>query len=102
MALFFGKNARDSRQAPVLIRLFEMRSTNSSGFKTRAKFYKLLLVANSQMDNARMVVGRATVLIGVFNCGMCALNSLLRDWDVAARDGVQVKFEVLHFGLTCI
>lgn len=39
-----------------------------------------------------MVVSRATVLIGVFNGGMAGLNSLLRAWDVAARDCVQIGF----------
>ncbi len=36
------------------------------------------------------MVGRATVLIGVFNGGVTSLNSLLREWDIAARDSVEI------------
>jgi len=39
-----------------------------------------------------MVVGRATVLVGVLKSGMTGLNGLLRDGEIAARDGVQVAF----------
>lgn len=53
--------------------------------------FKLRFVANRQMDVGGMIVGRATVEIGVFNGGVTGLNSLLREWDVAARDGVQVR-----------
>jgi hypothetical protein len=43
-----------------------------------------------------MVVGRATELIGVFNGGVAGLNSLLREWEIAARDRVQIRLvEVL-------
>ena len=29
---------------------------------------------------------------------MSGLYSLLREWDIAARDGIEVRFEVLCFG----
>lgn len=38
-----------------------------------------------------MVFG-TTMEIGMFNGGMASLNSLLREWDVAARDCVQIGF----------
>lgn len=33
-----------------------------------------------------------TVSISVFNSGVAGLNSLLREWDIAATDGVQIRF----------
>lgn len=60
--------------------------------------FKASLVANGQVDEGGMMVGRATELIGVFNGGVAGLNSLLREWDVAARDGVQVRLLDLLLG----
>jgi len=61
------------------------------GLETRAQVLKPVLVANRQVDVGGMVVGRATVLIGVFNGGVGCLNGLVRDREIAARDGVQVR-----------
>lgn len=37
-----------------------------------------------------MVVGRTTVGVSVFKGSVASLNGLLREWEVAARDGVEV------------
>jgi hypothetical protein len=39
-----------------------------------------------------MLVDRTTVLVGVFNGGVAGLNCLLREGEIAARDGVQIAF----------
>jgi hypothetical protein len=51
---------------------------------------QLLLIANGEVDVRRVVIGRSAVLVGVLNGCMGSLNSLLREWDIAAGDGVQV------------
>ena len=48
------------------------------------------------MDQCGMVVGRATELESVLNGGVAGLNSLVREWEIAAGDRVQVRLaEVL-------
>jgi hypothetical protein len=102
VALVFGEQAGDGRQAPILVRLMEFRGWNSGFVQRRTQSFKRMLVAGRKIDVARMVVGRATELIGVFNSGVAGLNSLLREWEIAAGDRVQVRLEVLglHDGLT--
>jgi len=46
--------------------------------------------SDSQVQVRGVMVRRAAILVGVFNGGVASLNSLLREWDIAARDGVQV------------
>jgi hypothetical protein len=43
-----------------------------------------------------VVVGRATVLISMFKRGMTGLNSLLREWEIAARDAVEIVIYLRH------
>lgn len=87
---FLREAASDGGESPILIRFFELGCRDAKKRKASAQNFKLMLVANRQVDVGRVVVGRATELIGVFNGSMCRLNSLLREWDVAARDRVQV------------
>lgn len=68
----------------------ELGSGNSRKIQARTKLLQLALVLDGEMDVRRMVVRRPTELIGVFDAGMSGLNSLLREWEVAARDAVQV------------
>jgi len=57
-----------------------------------------LLVTNGQVDVGGVVVDRTTESVGVFKGGVAGLHSLLREWEIAAGDGVQVGlgFEVLQ------
>lgn len=90
MPLLFVEQARDSRQAPVLIGLVKLGRWDALLIQARTKLFKRVRVAAGQGDVGGMVVGRATVLIGVLDGGVAGLNSLLRDGEIAARDGVQV------------
>jgi hypothetical protein len=67
--------------------------------KRITQHFEANFIANRQVDITGMVIGWATKLVGVFDGGVGSLNGLLREWDIAARDGVQVRFEVLqlHF-----
>lgn len=86
MSLLLSKQAGYSREPPVLIGLAELRRDKSSVRETTAKKPQRMLITRSEMDIGGMVVVRATVLVGVFDCSVCCLNGLMRDWDVAARD----------------
>ena len=102
VTLLLGEQTGDGSQAPFLVGLMKLRGGNAHVVETRAKVLERVLVSTGQGDVGGMVVGRATVLVGVFNGGVTRLNGLLRDGDIAARDGVQVGFgrEVLHDSLT--
>lgn len=50
--------------------------------------FELKLVASGQVDIAGVVVGGATVEVSVLERGVSGLNSLLREGEIAARDGV--------------
>jgi hypothetical protein len=94
--LIFCEQAGDGREAPVLVRLMKFRGGNSGFVQRRTQSFKRMLVAGRKIDVARMVVGRATELESVFNGGVAGLNSLLREWEIAAGDRVQVRLaEVL-------
>ena len=102
MALLFGEQAGDGRQAPVLIGLVKLGGWDAQVIQAGAKILERVLVTASQGNVGGMMVGRATVLIGVLNGGVTGLNSLLRDGDIAARDGVQIGLGAgdLHDRLT--
>lgn len=55
------------------------------------KSFETELVANGQRDVAWVMVGRATEGVSVFNGGMAGLNGLVREWDIAAGDAVQIR-----------
>jgi hypothetical protein len=42
------------------------------------------------VDVGGMVVCRATIQVSVLDGCVCSLHGLLREWDVSARDGVEV------------
>lgn len=102
VSLLLGEQAGDGRQAPFLVGLVKLRGGNTFVVETRANTFESVLVSTGQGDVGGVMVGRATVLIGVFNSGVTGLNGLLRDGDIATRDGVQVGFagRDLHFDLT--
>ena len=68
----------------------ELGRLNPLLVQTRTELRQLVLIAGSQVDVRGVVVGRATVEVSVFNGRMASLNRLLREWEIAARDGVQV------------
>jgi len=63
----------------------------TGSLEARTKLLEPALVADREVDVGRVVVGRATVLVGVLNGSVGCLHCLLRDGDIAARDGVQVR-----------
>jgi hypothetical protein len=89
-AVLLREAAGDCGQTPIEVRFVELGGTNTVRMQASTQTLKLLLVPDREMNVAWVVVGRATVLIGVFDSRMCSLNSLLREWEIAARDRVQV------------
>jgi hypothetical protein len=103
VAVFFADHTRDRSEAEISVWLMELGCADALFVQRVPQTLKLLLVPDREMNVAWVVVGRATVLIGVFDSRMCSLNSLLREWEIAARDRVQVvlgKVLGLHDGLT--
>lgn len=99
MAVLLGHAARDRREAPVHVRLVELGGPDPRGVENVTELLKLLLVADRQVDVRRVVVGRATELVGVFESSVCCLDRLLREWEIAAGDGVEVAggdLQLLH------
>lgn len=88
MALGFIEATGDCCQAPVLVRFMELSGGDSGCLEARTKQFQVFLVACCQVNVRGMVVGRATVCVGVLHGGMAGLDSLLREWDVAARDAI--------------
>ena len=70
----------------------ELSRVHACTLKARAKLFQLVLVANGEVNVRGMVVGRTTIGVGVLHGGMACLDSLLREWDIAARDCVEVVF----------
>jgi hypothetical protein len=62
----------------------ELGCGNSRKVQARTKLLQLTLILDGEVDIGRMVVRRPTELIGVLDAGMGSLNSLLREWEVAA------------------
>lgn len=89
-AVILGEAAGDGSQTPVEVRFVELGSANPVGMQASTQALKLLLVPDREMNVAGVMVGRATELIGVFNGSVRRLNSLLREWEIAAGDRVQV------------
>lgn len=101
MPLVFSEDARDCGESPILVRLVEFGRANTCRMKCITQHFEASLVANRQVDITGVVIGGATKLISVFNGGVAGLNRLLREREIAARDGVKVSLEVLqlHFNL---
>jgi hypothetical protein len=100
--LLLGEQAGDGSEPPLLVRLVKLRGGNADVVEARAQVLERVLVSTGQGDVGGVVVGRATMLVGVLNGGVTGLNGPLRDGEIAARDGVQVGFVDLrlHDGLT--
>ena len=78
----------------------EFGRADSCALETRTKLFQQVLVATGQVNVRGMVVGRATEEIRVLNGCMSCLHGLLREWDIAARDGVKIVLGALHDNLT--
>ena len=90
MSLFLGEDAGDGSETPVLVGLVELGGLDSCSVKHVTACLERFFVSDSQVQVRGVMVRRAAILVGVFNGGVASLNSLLREWDIAARDGVQV------------
>lgn len=96
-ALLFSQEAGDGRQAPVLVRFVKLSHADAQVVQPSTKGYQLLLIANCQVDVGRVPFGSgATEGVSVLNRSVGGLNSLLREWEIAAGDGVQVSVAGLH------
>ena len=91
MALLLSEAASDCGETPVLVRLVEFGRLDAMLMQACTELRQLMLITGSQVDVRGVVVGRATVEVSVFDASMGGLNGLLHEWDVAARDGVQVR-----------
>lgn len=91
MTFFLGQNAGNSCQTPVLIGFVKFRCLNALRVQNSAKLLELSSVSNRQVNVAGMVVVGTTELIGVFDASVGGLDRLLRERNVAPRDGVQVS-----------
>ena len=99
MPLVFSEDAGNCGESPVLVWFRKFGRANTCRVKRVTQHFEASLVANRQVDITGMVIGWATKLIGVFNGCVGSLHGLLREWDVAARDGVKVSLNLLllHF-----
>jgi hypothetical protein len=69
--------------------------------KRGLKLEKSGLVSRRQLDVRRMMIVRTTMLVSVLNGGVASLNSLLREWEIAAGDCVEIgRGTDLHDRLT--
>lgn len=90
-ALLFGQDAGNGCQAPVLIRLVKLSRFDAQALQAGTKSCQLELITNCEVDVGRMEVRRTTILVRVLYCSMSCLHGLVREWEIAARDGVQVS-----------
>lgn len=97
MSLILSYHTGNSRSSPILVRLFEVRCSDTSFFEGSPKSFKLQLVANSQINNRGVLVRRTTKKIRILDRCMGGLYRLLSDWDIPASNGIKIMFEVLGF-----
>jgi hypothetical protein len=90
MSLVFGEDACDRGKSPVLIRLMKFGCKDACVVQLLAKRFKLRLVFDREVNVRRMKIFRSAVRISVFNSGVAGLNSLLREWEVSARECVKI------------
>lgn len=91
MALLLGEEAGDGGEAPILVRLVELGRSDAVGVQARAELRQLVLVTAREVDVRGVVVGGATVEVGVLKAGMGGLNGLLREGEIAAGNDVQIR-----------
>ncbi len=96
MSLRFVEDAGDGGQSPVLIRFMKLCGLDASSMQRRLELVKRSDVPTGQMNVGRVMVRRSTIGVSMFKGSVASLNSLLREWEVAARDGVKVVLVNLH------
>jgi hypothetical protein len=97
VTVILSEDAGDGSETPVLVRLVELGRADTSVMETGTEGLELRRVASGQVNVGGVLVGRATEQVRVFNGCMSSLHGLLRERNVAARDGVQVRLvEVLQ------
>lgn len=97
LAIVFGQKTGDGGETPVLVRLMELGGPDSGGMEPGTEGLELRCVASGQVDVGGVLVGRATEQVCVLKGCVGSLHGLLREWNVATRDGVQVRLgEVLQ------
>lgn len=82
----------------------ELARLDAGGVEDVASSFEISFVSDSQEQESGVVIGRATIFVGVFSRGVTRLHGLLRDGEIAARDAVQVRLlgEVLQLhGFSC-
>ena len=93
--MLFGQQARNSGEAPVLVRLMELGRTKAFGMQNLLQVKQVFFVADGEVNVRGMMVRWTTVRKSVFDCGMAGLNGLLGERNVASGNGVQVRFDRL-------
>jgi hypothetical protein len=79
----------------------EFSGRDASLIQGGAQLLQLSFVSDREMDVGRVEVRWTTVLIGMFNSCVGSLNGLLREWNVAAGDGIKVVLRnLLHDDLS--
>ncbi len=69
----------------------ELGRGNACVVQILAKRLELRFVLDGEVNVRRMKIFRSAIRVGMFNGCMAGLNCLLREWDVAAADGVEVR-----------
>ena len=96
-SLILAQLTGDGSQTPVLVGLVKLSGVNTFFVKFRLQRLEIRFVSNSKVDQRWVMVRWTTMTVSVFDCGMPCLNSLLRDWDITACDGIDVILAVLRF-----
>jgi hypothetical protein len=74
----------------VLVGFVEFGGLDALFVQREAQQLKRLSVTSRQVDQRRVVVVRATELKCIFESGMAGLNSLVREGEISAGDGVEI------------
>lgn len=69
----------------------KLSSLNAQTLKTSTESCQLKLITNGQVDVGGVTIGRTTEGVSMFKGSVASLNCLLREWEIAARDGVEVS-----------
>ena len=92
VSLFFSEDTCDRCQTPILVRLVKFGRRNASIVQLLPKLLQLELVFDREVNVRRVVVHWSAIRVSVFKSSMAGLNSLLREWEISTRDGVEVSF----------
>lgn len=91
MTLFFSEDTCDRSETPIHIRFVKFGRRDTSIVQLLPKLLELIGVLDREMNVRRVVIHWSAIRVSVFNSGMAGLNCLLREWDIATGDCVQVS-----------